>query len=62
MTAPDHVVEPFKNFLRDRGHPYMSFQLCALSAISGLRRQQQEQRQQEQRPVDPTQHNNSTEF
>jgi len=24
MTAPDHVVEPPKNFLPGRGHPYMA--------------------------------------
>ena len=25
MTAPDHVVEPLKDFLRGWGHPYMIF-------------------------------------
>ena len=25
MTAPDHVVEPLKTFLREWGHPYMPF-------------------------------------
>lgn len=25
MTAPDHMVEPFKIFLREWGHPYMAF-------------------------------------
>jgi putative transposase len=24
MTAPDHVVEPLKTFLREWGHPYMA--------------------------------------
>ena len=23
MTAPDHTITPLKNFLRERGHPYM---------------------------------------
>ncbi|SUZ33337.1 hypothetical protein ROE7235_03106 [Roseibaca ekhonensis] len=23
MTAPDHTLEPFKNVLHQRGHPYM---------------------------------------
>jgi len=23
MTAPDHMLEPFKNHLHKRGHPYM---------------------------------------
>jgi len=26
MTAPDHVVEPLKIFLREWGHPYMPFE------------------------------------
>ena len=25
MTAPDHTITPLKNFLRERGHPYMEF-------------------------------------
>ena len=25
MTAPDHTTKPFKNTLRERGHPYMGF-------------------------------------
>jgi hypothetical protein len=24
MTAPDHMVEPLKTFLREWGHPYMA--------------------------------------
>ena len=23
MTAPDHMLKPFKNHLHQRGHPYM---------------------------------------
>jgi hypothetical protein len=23
MTAPDHTIKLFENFLRERGHPYM---------------------------------------
>src|SRR6516165_7770558 len=23
MTAPDHTIEPLKNFLHERGHPHM---------------------------------------
>ena len=25
MTASDHATKPFKNILRERGHPYMGF-------------------------------------
>jgi hypothetical protein len=25
MTAPDHATKPFRNTLRERGHPYMGF-------------------------------------
>ena len=25
MTASDHATKPFKNTLRERGHPYMGF-------------------------------------
>ena len=24
MTASDHATKPFKNILRERGHPYMN--------------------------------------
>jgi hypothetical protein len=23
MTAPDHTIKSFKNFLREQGHPYI---------------------------------------
>jgi hypothetical protein len=32
MTAPDHTIKSFKNFLRERGHPYMPHFSCFLPA------------------------------
>jgi len=29
MTAPDHTIKPLKNFLRERGHPYMRHFACS---------------------------------
>ncbi len=36
MTAPDHTITPLKNFLPERGHPYMWSRNS--SGLSGSRR------------------------
>src|SRR6516225_12429145 len=32
MTAPDHTIEPLKNFLHERGHPHMGIPRRSKSA------------------------------
>ena len=34
MTAPDHTLEPFKNHLHQRGHPYMTRKPRMVAAIA----------------------------